>query len=115
MRVSLSDWQARLPLPATSRWPEGVWDIEALTHGTMSVILFTPRGKDYQTSHEQDELYIVMNGGGVLLIEEQPHSFTTGDVLFVPARAAHRFVDFSDDLVTWAIFWGPRGGEATQP
>lgn len=112
MRISLSEWQARLPLPATDRWPQGVWDVQALARGTMKVILFTPRAKDYQTPHEQDELYVVMSGNGVLAIEGQSHAFTVGDVLFVPALARHRFEEFSDDLVTWAIFWGPEGAEA---
>lgn len=113
MRTSLADTLSKLPLPATDRWPEGVWDIEALAHGSMSVVLFTPRGRDYQSSHNQDEIYIVLKGNGVLLVEGKPHSFVAGDVLFVPANKTHRFEQFSDDLVTWAVFWGPPGGEAT--
>lgn len=111
MRVRLNDVMARLPLPATETWPEGVWDVEAMARGAMSVILFAPRGKDYQTSHEQDELYIVMKGSGVLLVEEERVEFGTGDVLFVAAGKVHRFVEFTEDLVTWAVFWGPVGGE----
>ena len=37
----------KLPLPATDKWPEGVFDIEAFQHGSMSLILFAPEGKDY--------------------------------------------------------------------
>jgi len=48
----------------------------------------------------------------VLLVEEERFPFVAGDVLFVPANALHRFVEFSDDLVTWAVFWGPEGGES---
>ncbi len=77
----------------------------------MSVIVFTPRGRDYQNTHTQDELYIVMKGSGTLMIEDEPYLFGEGDVLFVAAGKRHRFMDFSDDLVTWAIFWGPAGGE----
>jgi mannose-6-phosphate isomerase-like protein (cupin superfamily) len=115
MRISLADAMARLPLPATERWPEGVWDIEAFAHGSMSVVLFTPRGKDYQTSHMQDELYIVLKGSGVLLVEGTRHPFVAGDALFVPANKVHRFEEFSQDLATWAVFWGPQGGEADLP
>ena len=111
MRVRLADVSKKLPLPATERWPEGVWDIGALVRGTMSVVLFTPRGKDYQTTHGQDELYIVMQGSGVLLIDDVRHPFETGDVLFVAANQNHQFVEFTEDLVTWAVFWGPPGGE----
>jgi len=77
----------------------------------MSLIIFTPRGRDYQTKHSQDELYIVIKGSGTLMIADVPHTFGEGDVLFVPAETHHRFVDFTDDLTTWAIFWGPAGGE----
>jgi mannose-6-phosphate isomerase-like protein (cupin superfamily) len=77
----------------------------------MSVLIFTPRGRDYQTKHAQDELYIVMKGSGTLMIADKPHAFHEGDVLFVPAETQHRFIDFTDDLITWAIFWGPAGGE----
>lgn len=111
MRISLEEFRAKLPLPATERWPQGVWDIEALKHGSMSVILFAPRGEDRQTFHEQDELYVVLKGHGTLLIDGTPHRFAEGDVLFVPARVHHHFENFSDDLTTWAIFWGPPGGE----
>jgi mannose-6-phosphate isomerase-like protein (cupin superfamily) len=112
MRIPLNETQARLPLPASATWPAGVWDIQAFAHGSMSVILFAPRGTDHQSSHEQDELYIVLKGNGVLVIDDSRHSFAAGDALFVPANTDHRFVEFTNDLVTWAVFWGPKGGES---
>jgi mannose-6-phosphate isomerase-like protein (cupin superfamily) len=112
MVIDLKTALSQLPLPATPTWPEGVWDKTVFLHGTMSVIIFTPRCHDYQTKHSQDELYIVIKGSGTLMIEGTPHMFCEGDVLFVPAEKQHRFVDFTDDLITWAIFWGPKGGES---
>jgi mannose-6-phosphate isomerase-like protein (cupin superfamily) len=111
MRIQLSDALSKLPLPATASWPEGVWDVAAFSRGTMSAILFTPRGKDYQSSHRQDELYVVLKGNGVLIVEDERHPFESGDLLFVPANRLHRFEEFSPDLVTWAVFWGPQNGE----
>lgn len=111
MHIRLDKLRAKVPLPATEAWPEGVWDVEALSHGTMSVIFFAPRGNDYQTSHDQDELYVVISGSGVLVVEEERSTFQAGDVLFVRANKVHHFEDFSDDLSTWALFWGPKGGE----
>jgi mannose-6-phosphate isomerase-like protein (cupin superfamily) len=104
LRTALS----QLPLPSTPSWPEGVWDKTMIEHGTMSVIVFTPRGHDYQTKHPQDELYIVIKG--TLMIADAPRPFREGDVLFVPAETQRRFVNFTD-FVTCAIFWGPQGGE----
>ena len=111
MSIELGKFSSMLPLPATERWPTGVWDTEAFSHGSMSVILFTPRGTDHQTSHQQDELYVVLAGSGTLIIGDKGHPFGVGDVLFVPATVTHRFSDFTQDLVTWAVFWGPKGGE----
>jgi len=112
MHIPLNEMRTRLPLPATKSWPDGVWDIQAFAHGSMSVILFTPRGTDYQSSHKQDELYVVLKGKGVLLIDGSRYYFLPGDVLFVPAETDHRFVEFASDFVAWAVFWGPDGGEA---
>jgi mannose-6-phosphate isomerase-like protein (cupin superfamily) len=112
MVIDLKSALSQLPLPATSAWPAGVWDKTLFTHGTMSVVAFAPRGRDYQTHHSQDELYIIVKGSGTLMVADAAHRFSEGDVLFVPALVHHRFVDFTEDLTTWAIFWGPQGGES---
>jgi mannose-6-phosphate isomerase-like protein (cupin superfamily) len=110
-KIELLELMKKLPLPATSRWPQGVWDIDGFDHGTMSLILFTPRGKDYQTTHEQDEIYVVFKGQGKLVMPSEQLTFVGGDVLFVPAGEDHHFEDFTDDLILWAVFYGPKGGE----
>jgi mannose-6-phosphate isomerase-like protein (cupin superfamily) len=108
-KTCFEELKSQLPLPATAKWPEGIWDIEALKHGTMSLILFAPKGKDYQTLHEQDEIYIILSGSGTLAHDVARISFSPGDVLFVPAGMRHNFESFTQDLVTWAVFWGPEG------
>jgi mannose-6-phosphate isomerase-like protein (cupin superfamily) len=111
MKIVLQDLVQKIPLPATEKWPEGVWDVEAFKNGSMSLILYTPKGKDYQTAHDQDELYIVVSGSGVLIKDKEHYPFDTGDALFVPAGVDHHFENFTDDLTVWAVFWGPKGGE----
>ncbi|OSQ35253.1 cupin [Thalassospira mesophila] len=83
-----------------------------LEHGSMSVEIYAPDKSDPQTPHRQDELYIVQSGSGMFYRGGSHCPFGAGDVLFVPAGIDHRFEDFSDDFVTWVIFWGPEGGEA---
>ena len=78
MVISLKAALSQLPLSATPTWPEGVWDKTLFEHGTMSVIVFAPRGRDYQTKHSQDELYIVIKGSGTLMIGDTPHSLVKG-------------------------------------
>ncbi len=111
MKASLNELKTKLPLPATEKWKEGVWDIEALAHGTMSVIYFAPRGNDYQTTHEQDEIYFVIAGSATFNRNGEPIPCEVGDVLFVPAEMPHKFETISDDFATWAVFYGPKGGE----
>lgn len=89
--------------------------VEALRHGSMWVELYAPADVDRQQPHAHDELYFIARGSATLLMGDphQPrrHAAAPGDVLFVPARCWHRFVDFSDDFATWAVFYGPEGGE----
>ena len=106
MHLRLADLRKRLPLPATDRWPEGVFDIEAFARGGLSLEFFAPRGIDHQSPHAQDEIYIVMAGSATLDIDGVEYACAIGDALFVPARVAHRFTNISDDFATWAIFWG---------
>ena len=114
MKIALDEVIQQLPLPSTEKWPQGVWSTRAFTHGSMSLVLFTPRGRDYQSPHDQDEVYIVMQGTGEFVVENERFLFGPGDILFVPAAKMHRFENFSDDLVTWVVFWGPRGGEKSK-
>jgi mannose-6-phosphate isomerase-like protein (cupin superfamily) len=80
-------------------------------NGTMFTGLYAPGDEDRQQPHEQDEVYIVARGSAALECEGEEFACTAGDVLFVPARAAHRFVRMSEDFATWAVFYGPNGGE----
>ncbi|OSQ42006.1 cupin [Thalassospira sp. MCCC 1A01428] len=84
-----------------------------LAHGSMSVEVYAPDKIDHQTPHRQDELYIIQSGSGMFYRDGSYSACAAGDVLFVPAGMAHRFEDFSDDFVTWVIFWGPKGGETS--
>ena len=70
----------------------------------MSLTLFAPRVYDYQTPHEQDEIYIVFQGKGKLISQTAAFEFIAGDVLFVQAGDEHRFEEFSEDLILWVIF-----------
>lgn len=85
--------------------------VTLMRHGTLEVQLYAPRGTDPQKPHRRDELYIVAVGNGVFVRGDERVRFGPGDALFVPAGMAHRFEDFSDDFVTWVIFYGPDGGE----
>jgi mannose-6-phosphate isomerase-like protein (cupin superfamily) len=104
-RLTLAEALARLPGPAGERY------VELFLHGTMSIELYAPRGRDPQIPHAKDEVYVVVHGSGQFRNGDARHPFGPGDVLFVPAGVTHRFEEFTDDLAVWVIFYGPEGGE----
>ncbi len=106
-RITVADALQRL-----SERKDGKRFVELLQHGTLSVEIYAPRGRDAQTPHTRDEAYIVVQGSGHFINGSERHPFGPGDFLFVPAGVEHRFVDFTDDLAVWVIFYGPEGGEA---
>lgn len=115
MKVSLEHFLEKLPLPATADWPDGVFHAEALSHGTMTLEIFAPRGEDRQRPHSQDELYIVASGEADFIREGEREHVRAGDALFVRAGKDHRFEGMSDKFVAWVIFWGPPGGDEPAP
>ena len=108
----MADWHVGLAgLMDQVEGSEETRALVALRKGTMRAVLYAPRGRDLQTPHKQDEIYIIQSGTGTLVKEGENRQFGPGDVLFVEANAAHHFAFFSDDFAAWAIFWGPEGGE----
>lgn len=105
MKARLHDALAQLPGPRGERFRQ------VLAHGSMSVEVYAPQGTDPQQPHAQDELYVVVSGRGMFRNGDERHAFGPGDCLFVPAGREHRFEEFSNDFVTWVVFWGPTGGE----
>jgi mannose-6-phosphate isomerase-like protein (cupin superfamily) len=108
--IRLADARAGIPGPA------GEHAVTFLRRGTLNAMLalgrFAPAPPlGAQTSHAQDELYVVIRGRGVLSHDGERDAFEAGDLLFVAAGTEHRFEEFSDDLAVWVLFYGPYGGE----
>lgn len=82
-----------------------------MSHGSMTLRYYAPRGHDPQRPHRQDELYVVLSGTGTFMRNGARQRFGPGDVLFAAAGDEHRFEDFSEDFETWVMFYGPDGGE----
>jgi mannose-6-phosphate isomerase-like protein (cupin superfamily) len=105
MKFTVDELLAKLPLPANEKWTEGVWDLEPLKKGNVTLVFFAPRGSDHQTAHDEDEFYFIVRGSGELIIDDVSHSFEPGDAFFVEAGVPHHFEKFSSDFATWAIFF----------
>lgn len=80
-------------------------------HGSLEIEIYSPKKVDLQKPHSRDEVYVVVSGTGWFVLEGSRVRFSPGDALFAAAGEEHRFEDFSDDFLTWVIFYGPQGGE----
>jgi mannose-6-phosphate isomerase-like protein (cupin superfamily) len=66
---------------------------------------------DHQQPHEDDELYVVLDGRGTLTVEGKEIPLTTGNAVFVPAGAEHQFTGY-EGLSVLVIFARQLGSAA---
>ena len=103
--IPLAAARDRIPGPA------GEHSARLMRHGTLEVKLSLPVRPNVQAPHEQDEVYVIVRGRGVLVHDGRRDPCEAGDLAFVAAGTDHHFEDFSDDLAVWVLFFGPKGGE----
>jgi quercetin dioxygenase-like cupin family protein len=84
---------------------------EVVRSGLLSVGLYTlgAGAVDDQTPHLEDEVYYTVRGRATLHVDGDEHRVEPGSLLFVPAKAVHRFHDIVDELVL-LVFWAPPEG-----
>ncbi|MEO8110187.1 MAG: cupin domain-containing protein [Ginsengibacter sp.] len=80
--------------------------VQVMKDGNMKVEYFAPKHLDRQQPHHQDELYIIIAGETEFLRDGETMKCSQGNVIFVPAKMEHRFMNFSEDFATWVIFYG---------
>lgn len=97
-KVSLAEASQKL-----SQHPEEF--ISLFRRSNLEVELYKPHLVDKQTPHNRDEAYIIASGNATFESEGNVTEVETGDFLFVPAHAAHKFTRFSEDFSTWVLFF----------
>ena len=65
--------------------------VHASTGLELGVYVLVAPEPDRQQPHDDDEIYIVLGGQGVLDVEGTPVAVSEGDAVFVEAGADHRF------------------------
>jgi mannose-6-phosphate isomerase-like protein (cupin superfamily) len=69
-----------------------------IVHGSpgleLGVYVLVAPEPDGQQPHEDDEVYVVLEGRGVLEVEDERVELQEGQAVFVPAGAEHRFVGY---------------------
>lgn len=87
---------------------------EVLRVPTMSVGTYIlPAGAiDPQSPHTEDEIYVILNGRGVLRTESGDAPAVSGAALFVPAGEHHSFIDITEPLFMYVVFSPAEGTNA---
>ena len=87
---------------------------EVVRSGALSAGIYVLAAGDVdpQRPHEQDEVYVVVDGAAELEVDGHRNPVRAGAVAFVPARVEHRFVDISADLRVAVVFAPPEDTDA---
>jgi mannose-6-phosphate isomerase-like protein (cupin superfamily) len=64
---------------------------------------------DRQQPHDDDEVYVVLEGSGRLAVEGEETDLREGDAVFVPAGADHEFTGY-EQLSVLVVFDRPKAG-----
>ena len=87
-------------LPAANGGYEVVHESDGLEIGVYVLVAPEP---DRQQPHADDEVYVVLEGRGVLEVEGKPVELREGHAVFVPAGAEHHFTGY-EHLAVLVIF-----------
>lgn len=86
---------------------EGGYEVVHTSPGLeLGVYVLVAPEPDRQQPHDDDEVYVVLEGSGVLEIEGESVELQEGQAVFVPAGAEHRFVGY-EQLSVLVIFAQP--------
>jgi mannose-6-phosphate isomerase-like protein (cupin superfamily) len=69
--------------------------------------------KDTQSTHDEDEVYVVLRGRAELVVDGEVTALTKGSIVYVPADVPHEFVEIEDEISLLVLFGsgGPSGAE----
>jgi mannose-6-phosphate isomerase-like protein (cupin superfamily) len=92
--------------PAQNRFVEHL-RASKLSTGTYSLPAV---GVDDQEPHREDEVYFVTAGRARIIIESGQANVSPGDLFYISAGEAHRFVDISEKLALLVVLSPPYTG-----
>lgn len=87
---------------------EGTY-VQFINRGSMSLGLYVlPAGsEDTQTPHLEDEIYYVVSGRGMIVVDGERRPVQPGSIVFVAKLVDHRFIDIVEDL-SILVFFAPQ-------
>jgi mannose-6-phosphate isomerase-like protein (cupin superfamily) len=90
------------------READGHGYVDFLASEKLSVgLAIWPAGStDRQRPHQEDEVYYVISGRGVIRVADEDRSVKAGSLVFVAAGVQHRYHDIEEEMRV-LVFWAP--------
>ena len=104
--ISEGKWHASISDAIRAPNEKGRMSSLVIENQDLQVRYYSPKKKDNQTPHKQDEVYIIAKGNGTFVRGHEEIFFSVGDVIFIKKNENHYFKDFTEDFATWVIFYG---------
>lgn len=105
--MSDNDWQTfNLPEEIERQRSSGSPYNEFLRVPALSSGVYTLKAgaKDLQSPHDEDEVYLVIEGRGRLKIEDRDVAIGPGSILYIKASSEHSFFEIEEDLTLLVFF-----------
>ena len=78
------------------------------THSLSCAIYHAPAGSDEMSkAHEEDELYLVLEGRGRLRVGDTEHEVSAGTLMYVHAACDHSYFDIEESITAIVFFGAP--------
>jgi mannose-6-phosphate isomerase-like protein (cupin superfamily) len=84
----------------------GYVDFLASDRLSVGLAVWPAGSTDRQRPHEEDEVYYVIAGRGVIRVAGAETAVRPGSLIFVAAHVEHHFHDIEEDLRV-LVFWAP--------
>ena len=80
--------------------------LEFLRKSSMSMGIYRlpANGKDMQQPHQEDEVYYVLEGKGMIHVSGEDRAVQTGSTVFVAAQEVHYFHTIEEELILLVFF-----------
>ena len=80
--------------------------LEFLRETSMSIGLYIlpAGGVDPQSPHNEDEVYLILNGRGQIMVDGEDRPVQKGSIVFVGKHIEHRFHSIEEDLEILVFF-----------
>jgi mannose-6-phosphate isomerase-like protein (cupin superfamily) len=112
-----SDWEAfdlaRLLEKCEARGTPPYLEFLRVPQLSCGIYSLAADAKDAQSTHDEDEVYLVLKGRASLVIDGEELELSEGSIAYVPADMPHEFVKIEENLSLLVFFGsgGPSGAE----